>query len=1297
MWRGLQQNSGMNLDFHPFELAQGQFRYALNAIFSRDTGAVSNEGGTSQVTTLKTGYTTLGEIFISEKDKVVFLYNGTSSIIGRIQNSIYSDLVNDNDLAFSYDAFISGTFKTNESGEIEIYWVDGINEPRRLNIDNVPSYTDISELRLTTYVGTVPSITLSSVNNSGGVLQAGAYFVYFSLVDADDFETPIIDGTRQIHIEDENLNDDPYLNLDGAPSDTVTTKSITLSLNGLDTNFKFIKPYVVKVLDGVASVNTLANIPITGQTRTFTFTGNETQFNSSLDELNRTIESYAKAKSLDQLDNALYMANLEKRERPDIQAIANNIVITRTETELDRYGTTFHWKHPQAVHDYGHFMNDEVYAFYFSLVYDDGTESEAYHIPGRAPELITATEALVSSVSSLSEDDDLADLKTADGYSSADQQADIDRFLTLYPNAKIFHYFGFEGTNALSYWENTNETYPNDSATWGALAGQPVRHHRFPAASQVNFFPANDEFRVNGINVSNVIIPSEVQEKIIGWKIYSAKRTNENKRILDQSLMTPSVISDHSVGGTQSSAWCSPELLATSGYSMTNMMATMPWHMIKDDIQPESVAFLRTVAVLGADAEVQIDQDITNAPSSGYDRWTSREITMTTAAQYTFKNNYDKDLTLIVNEADSTYVTSFNGGVASGRGGDLDNDYTVWGYIYAATAALDETDLRRVVNLHSGILDCYNTFGTQPLVDSGFMGNPTQTSSGAIYFGDCTVGVHNTIGAGILEWDTGSNIFLLYQRHLYKYVIEQQYPYELREEGTDNGDAPNQLLYPKSTAAAVLEYNGNFTQTSVENELFGKPYINYNQSYTFQPEWRTTKAFDPNNDTYVRELPSRVVRSETHNQGNRTDKFRTFLPGNYLDLPLNKGEIEVIKRFQNNLIIHQQRTLWVTVGKEEFSVDNSTAYIGAGDIFARRPKELLTAEEGYAGNQNIEGSQVTKYGYFFMDRESNEIFNFNGEIRAISDNGLRQWLAENSSFLYERYATVQSIATNKSLFSIRVGYENDYHRVMITKRDLELSSKTKAGMALYLESPTQEGAIWLEGDGYFYENQKVFGVITPVKITYQIGPYFDESGWTLSYAPQLNAWLSFHSYIPEMYSISRNKLMAYKNGALHTLNNSSNPGQFFGTYYPFKFEFVSKFSDGIDAGERRSLRSIIINTTKTDQTNKVLFGETFTSLYAYTDYQTTGERDIIHKDSSRHVMNEWSFNRLRDMSTSNQIFNDKFRLELNEDNIDENKLWHKRSRLVDKYIGVRLSYTNDSNNNLLTLHTATAVPNQTAR
>lgn len=366
-----------------------------------------------------------------------------------------------------------------------------------------------------------------------------------------------------------------------------------------------------------------------------TYSGLEGAAQSSLDEVIIDTAKYLTAKTLTQLDSRLYMGNLKNRRDLGYQRFANSITIDAVVKTIENFdprlydiynlnkgysqmiypdvlnpsltangqatpflslpteliytvkgdiksyienvirpiqeGTSKGYRDATLNTKRRGYRRGEVYAFYISFVFKDGSESYAYHIPGRKPKDISK-----SGDGSLFENQGIEDLGSLyDDFNSGEIKASQ-------PNAKIYQFIdtSYLGTNptSMGFWENENELYPAedpDFSVWTVqpagtpllnssttLNGQKVRHHKMPSNHNYNYSYVvydedfstpnlssssdntgkvvfNETARILGIKLSNIQIPKFMLKQVQGYKVYYAKRNQYDKTIIGQGGWHP--------------------------------------------------------------------------------------------------------------------------------------------------------------------------------------------------------------------------------------------------------------------------------------------------------------------------------------------------------------------------------------------------------------------------------------------------------------------------------------------------------------------------------------------------------------------------------------------------------------------------------------------------------------------------------------------------------------------------------------------------------------------------------------
>jgi hypothetical protein len=491
--------------------------------------------------------------------------------------------------------------------------------------------------------GRIPEFGKMTILKGGGVVT-GAYYLGVAYADDDKTETNVLTVSNPVYIVPADDDTIPRESISGAPNNTQTSKSIKWGLTNVNIEYKYIVPYVIQYSGNARFVYKLQYVDISSPIVDVVYSGLEKVASSSIEEAVIDKVRYLTAKSIAQLDNKLYAANLTSRPELGFQRFANNIKIEPTVEEITpfdprRYdiynlnegyaqlvypdvdttlfppvtdqttsglypkGTygTIPFTHLEGIdgitdsyvasviapiqnqNTYGQagyrdpellfkkkgFRRGEVYAFYISFILKDGSETYAYHIPGR------------KSIEAFEKDWNL--LPNLGAFGSPFKSGEIlayDASGLPYQYLDTSYMGSIPLQSNMGYWENKNEIYPQtpDFETWtvdslgqGVLTNsigvdENVRHHKMPSnhnnayshvirdtyfgdpdisaddatyltKSSVRVF--KDRVRILGIKIENLKIPKFILSQVQGYKIYYAKRTHGNKTIIGQSGAHP--------------------------------------------------------------------------------------------------------------------------------------------------------------------------------------------------------------------------------------------------------------------------------------------------------------------------------------------------------------------------------------------------------------------------------------------------------------------------------------------------------------------------------------------------------------------------------------------------------------------------------------------------------------------------------------------------------------------------------------------------------------------------------------
>jgi parallel beta-helix repeat protein len=489
--------TGMNMDNTVNQVPKGMLTYALNAAVENfDSSSVNyqNEPGNEFCVQFPEGYQLIGNHSIYEQNKhIFFLVNPDTggSEIGYMENNdcIYHTYVNADCLNFDIHYPIHKAVHKITNCNTEIYWTDGYNARRYLDITDIATiYTvkpgtdvcanetipviDCNKLKLQPNFS-IPKLAITDVI-SGGDLKAGTYQFAIQYCDAiGDGYTSYYSVTNPTPIADTKV---VTLNFDYQVG-----KSIELNISGIDTTgyYKYFNLAVIKTINAVASVELVGTYFIDKSEKRITYTGqNETNIKLSINDIFEKFPFYDIAQDLTAVQDILVWDQLTSIERTNYQKIANQIIL---QWQTHRLPGGENYRDELNATNYRGYLRDEVYAFEIVFLLRNGKQTDGFHIPGRTlndydlsfPEVPNTNPDFVGEPT-------YVDDGTKIGYSPYWKIYNTGRKISDAPEKTTAKdYKGPWEYGDFAYWEST-ELYPCNEAVWGELANQPIRHHKFP-------------------------------------------------------------------------------------------------------------------------------------------------------------------------------------------------------------------------------------------------------------------------------------------------------------------------------------------------------------------------------------------------------------------------------------------------------------------------------------------------------------------------------------------------------------------------------------------------------------------------------------------------------------------------------------------------------------------------------------------------------------------------------------------------------------------------------------------------
>ena len=549
---------GLDMDSSVNQVQKGKLSYALNAALENfDSNSVSyqNEPSNEACLEFPEGYQLIGTHFIQEKNKhIFFLANPETggSEIGYMDNNdcVYHTLctpipdteltvcANSPCLNFDINYPIHKAVHKITNCTTEVYWTDGLNPRRFINIEQVPYITnylndqtcdpqiqatlDCNKLNVQPNFQ-IPNIEVSDIV-VGGDLKAGTYQFAIQYGNASgDAYTSYYSVTNPTSIANTEVTTPDFQYSVG--------ESIVLNITNLDVTgyFQYFNLAVIKTINNGTTVELVGTYNIEEKSTTITYTGqNMTQISLSLGDVLEKFPYYEIAQDVTNVQDIIVWDNLTSIDRINYQSIANQIQLQWETYKLPAGNTYADGFYTANLRGY---LRDEVYAFEIVFLLANGKQTDGFHIPGRAKNFNEFSEPDVTT--------DNADY-IGDGapqpYWKIYNTASVS---TTYPaptedTPRIGDAYPYQ-SGEFAYWEST-EKYPCNTDVWGDLADEPIRHHKFPDVLVSPYFESPSVVYVGGqiepvMQTANAIYPIGVKIDVqqVAFAIQSSSLTDAEK------------------------------------------------------------------------------------------------------------------------------------------------------------------------------------------------------------------------------------------------------------------------------------------------------------------------------------------------------------------------------------------------------------------------------------------------------------------------------------------------------------------------------------------------------------------------------------------------------------------------------------------------------------------------------------------------------------------------------------------------------------------------------------------------
>lgn len=471
-------SGGLHTDNDPLNQPKGTHRFALNGVNEGQDGEhgfISNEKANYDCTVRPEGYEIIGDCYIEDDMSVLIMVNSAlnRAEIGVIEkNNIYRTIVNTATLGLRITNQCDIRYRLRRGSEKVIYWVDGLNKARTFNLNreyNFYNNTYQTYLRSggnpNTFAGekwdgasfdliksfkSVPTFNNIEITETGAILP-GSYNFAIQYVDEDLNPTEWITVSNTVNIFNDSLNN-PFQRIRGSRNiDTSSqsfpraNKSIKLTVGNLDDSFPYYRVAIIRAAGNTGiPEKVLASDLYPTSDSNFIYSGNDGALSEvALGDILIDEEVIFAPQHIEQLENRLLLANTKGKSINwcDFQAYASKISsdICYKDVILNTVLSDPNVKNAKSTFFFRGYMPGEVYSFGIVYLFDDGSLSPVFHIPGK-------------SLTNVTSDMGVYELNT--------------------------RYLDIHNCSTDNYWDRDMDG--------NTLVGKKVRHHKFPFRKDVS-------------------------------------------------------------------------------------------------------------------------------------------------------------------------------------------------------------------------------------------------------------------------------------------------------------------------------------------------------------------------------------------------------------------------------------------------------------------------------------------------------------------------------------------------------------------------------------------------------------------------------------------------------------------------------------------------------------------------------------------------------------------------------------------------------------------------------------------
>jgi len=404
---------------------------------------------------------------------------------------------------------------------------------------------------------------------------------------------------------------------------------------------------------------------------------------------------------------------------------------------------------------------------------------------------------------------------------------------------------------------------------------------------------------------------------------------------------------------------------------------------------------------------------------------------------------------------------------------------------------------------------------------------------------------------------------------------------------------------------------GTYYTYDQEYELY-----RYNSVYSQQP---MAIQFIADNEVFDEQITyeTRVLSSEKKINNETLDSFTQFKINNFIDLNGDKGPLNNLMLFKDQLFFWQNTAFGVaSVNTRSLIQDNNSGILalGTGGVLDRY--DYLSDS---IGNQSQFGIAKSRVALYWGDTNKNELFKYSDGLKSESKlKGIQTWINANGRmgeiktvFDHKYNDVIFTITFARKLATTDIDGEYVDGFSIIPTTGLSTSSDYNIILnANYPSTETYPSRNVLSHNGSDWQaSARPYGTGgTEYYVTIDHDP---TQTYTITFNEIANGWVSRNSFTPGRYmELDTNYLSTNDYLALYKHNDTSASRC---TYYGTEYDSELTLIFNKEYPYTKVWDSLKWHSESEDSDGVNQFKDTFDTLTIYNDYQHTGDRDLYYK------------------------------------------------------------------------------------